>query len=77
MNVQVINRQPLQVSSLGNTRGGVNFTGPADIPYFLASRHDDALLRCTTFSGRESGKGHKLPLPGLAAAAPDCPVHLK
>jgi spore coat protein A len=29
VNVQVINRQPFQVSSLGKTRGGVNFTGPA------------------------------------------------
>jgi spore coat protein A, manganese oxidase len=29
VNVQVINRQPFQVSSLGNTQGGVNFTGPA------------------------------------------------
>ena len=28
VNVQVINRQPFQVSSLGNTKGGVNFTGP-------------------------------------------------
>src|SRR5215831_4882299 len=31
VNVQVINRQPLRVSSLGITRGGVNFTGPADL----------------------------------------------
>ena len=29
VNVQVINRQPFQVSSFGNTQGGVNFTGPA------------------------------------------------
>jgi spore coat protein A len=29
VNVQLINRQPFQVSSLGNTKGGVNFTGPA------------------------------------------------
>jgi spore coat protein A, manganese oxidase len=29
VNVQLINRQPFQVSSLGNTQGGVNFTGPA------------------------------------------------
>jgi len=29
VNVQVINRQPFQVSSLGSTQGGVNFTGPA------------------------------------------------
>jgi spore coat protein A len=29
VNVQVINRQPFQVNSLGNTQGGVNFTGPA------------------------------------------------
>jgi spore coat protein A len=29
VNVQVINRQPFQVSSLGKTRGGVNFPGPA------------------------------------------------
>ena len=29
VNVQVINRQPFQVSSLGKTQGGVNFTGPA------------------------------------------------
>lgn len=29
VNVQLINRQPFQVSSLGNTRGGANFTGPA------------------------------------------------
>jgi spore coat protein A, manganese oxidase len=29
VNVQVINRQPIQVNSLGNTQGGVNFTGPA------------------------------------------------
>jgi spore coat protein A, manganese oxidase len=29
VNVQVINRQPFQVSSLGSTKGGVNFTGPA------------------------------------------------
>src|SRR5262249_25233249 len=25
----IINRQPFQVNSLGNTQGGVNFTGPA------------------------------------------------
>ena len=29
VNVQLINRQPFQVNSLGNTQGGVNFTGPA------------------------------------------------
>jgi spore coat protein A, manganese oxidase len=29
VNVQLMNRQPFQVSSLGNTKGGVNFTGPA------------------------------------------------
>ena len=29
VNVQVINRQPFQVSSLGSTQGGVTFTGPA------------------------------------------------
>ena len=29
VNVQLINRQPFQVQSLGNTVGGVNFTGPA------------------------------------------------
>lgn len=29
VNVQLINRQPFQVSSLGHTKGGVNFTGPA------------------------------------------------
>jgi spore coat protein A len=29
VNIQLINRQPFQVSSLGKTRGGVNFTGPA------------------------------------------------
>jgi FtsP/CotA-like multicopper oxidase with cupredoxin domain len=29
VNVQLINRQPFQVSSLGSTQGGVNFTGPA------------------------------------------------
>jgi FtsP/CotA-like multicopper oxidase with cupredoxin domain len=29
VNVQLINRQPFQVSSLGNTTGGANFTGPA------------------------------------------------
>jgi spore coat protein A len=29
VNVQLINRQPFQVASLGNTQGGVNFTGPA------------------------------------------------
>jgi spore coat protein A len=29
VNVQLISRQPFQVSSLGNTKGGVNFTGPA------------------------------------------------
>lgn len=29
VNVQVINRQPFKVSSLGNTQGGVNFAGPA------------------------------------------------
>ena len=29
VNVQLINRQPFQVHSLGNTNGGVNFTGPA------------------------------------------------
>jgi spore coat protein A, manganese oxidase len=29
VNVQVINRQPFQVSSLGSTKGGANFTGPA------------------------------------------------
>ena len=29
VNVQVINRQPFRVSSLGNTNGGVNFPGPA------------------------------------------------
>lgn len=29
VNVQVINRQPFQVNSLGSTQGGVNFTGPA------------------------------------------------
>jgi Putative multicopper oxidases len=28
VNVQVINRQPFQVKSLGSTSGGVNFTGP-------------------------------------------------
>jgi len=28
VNVQLINRQPFQVSSLGSTSGGVNFTGP-------------------------------------------------
>ena len=28
VNVQVISRQPFQVNSLGNTKGGVNFTGP-------------------------------------------------
>ncbi|HET7823685.1 MAG TPA: multicopper oxidase domain-containing protein, partial [Anaeromyxobacter sp.] len=28
----VINRQPFQVSSLGSTQGGVNFTGPATPP---------------------------------------------
>lgn len=32
VNVQVINRQPFQVSSLGNTKGGANFTGPATPP---------------------------------------------
>jgi len=32
VNVQVMNRQPFQVSSLGNTQGGVNFTGPAIPP---------------------------------------------
>jgi spore coat protein A len=32
VNVQLINRQPFQVSSLGNTKGGVNFTGPAAPP---------------------------------------------
>ena len=29
VNVQLIDRQPFQVNSLGNTKGGVNFTGPA------------------------------------------------
>ena len=29
VNVQLINRQPFQVNSLGKTQGGVNFTGPA------------------------------------------------
>jgi spore coat protein A, manganese oxidase len=29
VNVQLINRQPFQVSSLSNTKGGVNFNGPA------------------------------------------------
>ena len=29
VNVQLINRQPFQVSSLGSTQGGANFTGPA------------------------------------------------
>ena len=29
VNVELINRQPFQVSSLGNTKGGGNFTGPA------------------------------------------------
>jgi spore coat protein A len=29
VNVQVINRQPFQVGSLGSTKGGANFTGPA------------------------------------------------
>jgi spore coat protein A, manganese oxidase len=29
VNVQLINRQPFQVNSFGNTQGGVNFTGPA------------------------------------------------
>jgi spore coat protein A len=29
VNVQVINRQPFKVSSLGNGKGGVNFAGPA------------------------------------------------
>jgi spore coat protein A len=29
VNVQLINRQPFQVNSLGNTQGGVNFAGPA------------------------------------------------
>ena len=29
VNVQVINRQPFQVGSLGSTAGGVNFVGPA------------------------------------------------
>ncbi len=29
VNVQVINRQPFQVSSLASTKGGANFTGPA------------------------------------------------
>jgi len=32
VNVQVINRQPFQVSSLGSTKGGANFTGPATPP---------------------------------------------
>jgi spore coat protein A len=32
VNVQVINRQPFQVKSLGSTSGGVNFTGPATPP---------------------------------------------
>ncbi len=32
VNVQVINRQPFQVNSLGSTKGGVNFTGPATPP---------------------------------------------
>jgi spore coat protein A len=32
VNVQVINRQPFQVGSLGSTRGGANFTGPATGP---------------------------------------------
>jgi spore coat protein A len=32
VNVQLINRQPFQVSSLGSTAGGVNFTGPATPP---------------------------------------------
>jgi spore coat protein A len=29
VNVQLINRQPFQVNSLGSTKGGANFTGPA------------------------------------------------
>jgi spore coat protein A len=29
VNMQVINRQPFQASSLGSTKGGVNYTGPA------------------------------------------------
>ena len=32
INVQLINRQPFQVSSLGSTKGGANFTGPAAPP---------------------------------------------
>ena len=32
VNVQVINRQAFQVSSLGTTKGGANFTGPATPP---------------------------------------------
>jgi spore coat protein A len=32
VNVQVINRQPFQVSSLGSTQGGVNYTGAAVLP---------------------------------------------
>lgn len=32
VNLQLMNRQPFQVSSLGSTQGGVNFTGPATLP---------------------------------------------
>ncbi len=32
VNVQLINRQPFQVRSLGRTKGGANFTGPATSP---------------------------------------------
>jgi spore coat protein A len=32
VNVQLINRQPFQMNSLGSTKGGVNFTGPTTPP---------------------------------------------
>ena len=70
VNAQVINRQPFQVSSLGNTNGGVNYTGPA-----VAADANETGFKETVkmFPGTATRIVMKVALPATPFAVPASP----